>query len=221
MSITVPGLGRACAAAAVVAGAIYVTVQIGHPPLDVASVSSPGWVVRSTAKTVMAALALVAITGLYLRHRRCTGLLAAAGYLLFAVGYLCMFATELIAAAVLPALAVDQPGYVQDLLLAAAGNEPDGDIGGMQVVLTLTGLGYLLGGLLFGTAMFRARIMPAWACLLLAAGAVGTLFLAVLPDAFNRPMAVPVGVALIGLGVGLWRTPVDEGAELRAVPEAV
>jgi hypothetical protein len=27
----------------------------------------------------------------------------------------------------------------------------------------------------------------------------------VLPESFNRPFAVPTGVALIGLGVSLWR----------------
>ena len=36
-------------------------------------------------------------------------------------------------------------------------------------------------------------------------GNVSTLSLAVLPDSFNRPLAVPTGLALIGLGVSLWR----------------
>ncbi|HEY5846632.1 MAG TPA: hypothetical protein VIT42_07580, partial [Microlunatus sp.] len=59
--------------------------------------------------------------------------------------------------------------------------------------------------LLFGIALFRTRILARWASALLAAGTVATAALAVLPEAFNRPMAVPVGVALIGLGVSLWR----------------
>jgi hypothetical protein len=33
---------------------------------------------------------------------------------------------------------------------------------------------------------------------------VGTAALAVLPASFNRPMAIPEGVALIGLGISLW-----------------
>ena len=32
-----------------------------------------------------------------------------------------------------------------------------------------------------------------------------TAALAVLPESFNRPLAVPTGIALIGLGVSLWR----------------
>jgi hypothetical protein len=44
-----------------------------------------------------------------------------------------------------------------------------------------------------------------WAAILLAVSTVATAALAVLPEAFSRPLAVPEGVALIGLGVSLWR----------------
>ena len=40
---------------------------------------------------------------------------------------------------------------------------------------------------------------------LFAYGTISALALAVLPESFNRPFAVPTGVALIGLGVSLWR----------------
>ena len=33
--------------------------------------------------------------------------------------------------------------------------------------------------------------------------------LAVLPESFDRPFAVPEGIALIALGVSLWRNPSD------------
>jgi hypothetical protein len=36
-------------------------------------------------------------------------------------------------------------------------------------------------------------------------GTAATVALAVLPESFNRPLAVPTGVALIGLGISLWR----------------
>jgi putative Ca2+/H+ antiporter (TMEM165/GDT1 family) len=52
-----------------------------------------------------------------------------------------------------------------------------------------------------GTASVLAR----WAAALLAVSAVATASLAVLPESFDRPMAVPEGVALIALGISLWR----------------
>ena len=78
------------------------------------------------------------------------------------------------------------------------------------------GLGFIVGGLLFGIALVRARVLARWAAILLAVGTTATATLAVLPEAFNRPMAVPVGVALIGLGVSLWRD--QRGTACRTSP---
>ena len=44
-----------------------------------------------------------------------------------------------------------------------------------------------------------------WASGLLVLGTLATLAIPVLPHSFQRPLAVPVGVALIGLGISLWR----------------
>lgn len=212
---TTTGLTRAAGAAAALAGTIFIVVQINHPPMQAASVATTDWVVRSGAKAAMSALALAGITGMYLRSRR-SGVLGLAGYLLFAAGYLLMFAVEVIAATVLPTLAGSEPGYVTDVLVTAAGGVPAGDIGGLQTVLNLSGVGYLAGGLLFGIALFRDGVLARWASVLLAVGTTATAALAVLPEAFNRPFAVPVGVALIGLGVSLWRN-----THAQAAPDAV
>ena len=71
--------------------------------------------------------------------------------------------------------------------------------------MTVTPAGYLAGGVLFGLALFRARVLARWASGLLVLGTLATLALRVLPHSFERPLAVPVGVALIGLGISLWR----------------
>jgi len=116
-----------------------------------------------------------------------------------------MLATECIGAFVLPALAHSSPGYVNNVVVASFGGTPTHSIGGLGTLFALAGLGYMVGGLLFGIAMFRARILSRWAAALLAVGAVSTVALKWLPQSFNRPMAVPVGIALIGLGISLWR----------------
>lgn len=206
MNVTAAGLTRAAGAAAAVAGAIFVAVQIGHPPFDSFTTETSQWVARSCAKSVMAALALAGLTGMYLHQYRKAGLLGLIGYLTFATGYLAMFAAEVIAAVVLPNLVDSQPAFVNDVVAAAAGGTPNGDIGGLQTLLDLMGAGYILGGLLFGIALFRTGVLARWAAALLAVSTVGTAALAVLPEQFDRPMAVPEGIALIALGVSLWRS---------------
>lgn len=209
MSVTATGLTKAAGAAAAVAGSIFVAVQIGHPATGTFTTETTQWVARSSAKAVMAALALVGITGMYLRQHRRSGLLGLVGYLLFAAGYLLMFAVEVIGAAVLPNLVDTEPGFVNDVVNAAAGGTPVGSIGGLQILFSLAGAGYILGGVLFGIALFRTHVLARWAAALLAISTLATAALAVLPDSFNRPVAVPEGVALVALGVSLWRNASD------------
>jgi hypothetical protein len=207
MTITTSNLTRAAGISAAAAGAIFIAVQIKHPAWNVtAFTDSLSWQIRSIAKLVMCGLAIAGLTGIYLNQRRRLGVLGLVGYLVFATAYLLMSSVEAIAAFVLPGLAHTEPGYVNDVLRASAGQSTAGDIGALQTLFTLVGLLYMAGGLLFGIALFRAHALARWADVLLAVGTVATAALKFLPESFDRPFAVPTGVALIGLGVSLWRT---------------
>jgi hypothetical protein len=226
MSIAPGILSRTAAAAAVLAGITFMAVQIGHPHLDVTSVDTAEWVVRNTAKMAFAALALVGITGMYLRQVKETGLLGLIAYVLLSTGYLLIFSTAFVAGYVLPSLAESAPDYVNGVLAAAAGRTAASDIGLIEYALAAEGIAYLAGGLLFGIALFRARILARWGSALLATGAVFTVSLSVLPEDFYRLLAYPNGIALIALGYSLWRTreqpsstpaPADDQARLLEV----
>ncbi len=220
MTITYSNLSRAAGVAAAVAGAIFIGVQINHPPMDSFLTDTNEWVIRCSAKSVMAALALAGITGIYLRQVRQLRVLGLVGFVVFAAGYLLLFATEVMAVFVLPALTDKAPRFVNDVVVASEGGKPVGDIGHLQILFNLTGAGYLLGGLIFGIALFRARVLARWAAALLAVSTVGTAALAVLPESFNRPMAIPEGIALIGLGVSLWRLEGQPTVPEGSVPSA-
>ena len=216
MDITTNRLTATAGLCAAAAGAIFIGVQVNHPPADVAHLVTTEMVVRESAKVLMTVLALVGITGMFLRHRRRFGVLGLAGFSLLTVGYLGIFAVQCIVAYVLPAVAHSNPGYVQDVLDAAVGGSPSGDIGHMHELFLVSGIGFSFGGLLFGIALFRAGVLPRWASVLLAYGTTSALALSVLPESFNRPFAVPTGVALIGLGVSLWRDQRRQSATVDA-----
>ena len=216
MSITATGLIKAAGAAAAAAGAIFIAVQINHPASDTFTTETTQWVAREYAKIVMAALALAGITGMYLRQYRKAGLLGLVGYLVFSAGYLAMFSVEVIAAVVLPNLVHTEPGFVNDVVIAANGGSPNGDIGGLEILFGLMGAGIILGGLVFGIAMLRTGVLARWAAALLAVSTGALATLTVLPESFNRPLAVPVGIALIALGGSLWRNAGDNVREASA-----
>lgn len=58
-------------------------------------------------------------------------------------------------------------------------------------------------------------IPACWATLLLAAGDAVTVAAAVIPHSAARTLAIPVGIALAGLGHSLWREPIAGGVGRR------
>lgn len=205
MTVNPATLSRAAGLAAVAAGTIFIGVQIGHPHLDATTVTTTEVIIRNCLKVVMAALALAGITGMYLRQVKQSGVLGLLGYLTLGTGYLLVMSTAFVAAYVLPTLAGTVPDYVDDVTTAASGRPTTGDIGLLASVIRVQDIAYLAGGLIFGIALFRARVLPRWAAVLLAAGGVVTVALSYLPDAFYRLLAFPNGIAMIALGYSLWR----------------
>ncbi|MGH3458771.1 hypothetical protein [Aeromicrobium sp.] len=204
MTITHTTLSRLAGLAAVAAGLIFIGVQINHPHLDAASITTTEVVVRGSMKVLMTVLALIGITGMYLRQVKETGVMGLIGYVLFGAGYLVIMCTSFVAAFVLPAIAGTDPSYVSDVIAVSTNGTAAGDVGMVQYAFQLQGIGYLAGGLVFGIALFRARVLARWAAALLAVGSIVTPLLAVLPDAFYRFLAFPNGIAMIGLGFSLW-----------------
>jgi hypothetical protein len=196
----IAGIGAAAA------GAIFIGVQINHPPADVAHIVTTDVTIRMTAKVLFCVLALAGLAGMFVRHRHQFGRLGRAGYGLVSLGFLAMLVQECIIGYYLPTIAHSQPVYVQHVLNGAMAHGDSSGIGAMQGLFLIAGMGYSLGGLLFGIALFRAGLLSRWASALFAYGTVSALALAALPESFSRPFAVPTGLALIGLGISLWRS---------------
>ncbi|WP_210429039.1 hypothetical protein [Nocardioides eburneiflavus] len=219
--LTASRLTAAAGVCAAVAGALYVGVQINHPPADLDHITGADVLAREIAKMTMAAFAILGFTGMLVRNRHKLGTFGAVSYVMVVTGYFALFANQVIVATVLPTLTKTDPDYVQNYLDGALGNTPAGDIGAVQTLFLVTGIGYSIGGLLFGIALFRAGILARWASALFAAGTVSALTLAVLPQSFNRPAAVPVGIALMGLGYSLWRNRTETSTSVPAATEGV
>ena len=140
MTVTSSTLFRAAAGAAVLAGLIFIGVQINHPYLDATSITTTDVITRSSLKMLMAALSLVGITGIYLRQVTKIGVLGLLGYVLFAAGYLSIFGTEFVAALVLPSIADTANVYTNNVIAFANNRPATGDIGLMQTAILFTGI---------------------------------------------------------------------------------
>jgi len=205
MTVTHGFLFRAAALAAAVAGSIFIGVQIGHPYLDASSITTTDVMIRNSLKLVMTALALAGITGVYLFQVTKIGVLGLIGYVVFALGYLSMLGSEYVAALVLPSIAHTSTAYVGDVIAIANNRPATGDIGWMNAAIMFTGLTYIVGGVLFAIALFRANVLARWASALLAVGTLSAIGAGIVPQ-YERLFAIPTGLALVGLGYSLWRT---------------
>jgi hypothetical protein len=206
MTITPNLLTRWAGLAAVAAGAIFIGVQINHPDLNATSIQTTNVYVRDCLKVLMAALALAGITGMYLNQSRRHGVVGLIGYLVFSAGYLGIMAVTFVAAFVFPEVATSNARLVNDAIAVNTGRGTVvGDIGALQPVIEGIGFAYLIGGLLFGIALYRARVLPRWAAALLAVGGIASAALTLMPDAFYRLIAFPNGIAMVALGYSLWK----------------
>jgi hypothetical protein len=221
MDITSSSLTKAAGAAAVAAGAIFIGVQIGHPQLNLSSVTTTDVLVRDSFKVLMCPLALAGITGMYLSQVRRNGVLGLVGYLVLAAGYLLIMCTTFVATYVVPPIAGTSPGFVKDIIaVSTSRGTVTGDIGALGTVWKIQGFCFLAGGLLFGIALFRARVLARWATVLLAVGGLVSVALSLMPDAFYRLLAFPNAIAMIGLGYSLWRVQRQADDQTRRSAEA-
>jgi hypothetical protein len=124
---------------------------------------------------------------------------------------------------ILPLLTSVAPTFVESVLGMASGAGGPMNLGAFATVYSLVSLLYLLGLLLFGIALFRARILPRWASGLLAfSGPLAIIMVALLPHQFERLAAMPMGFALAWLGYALWserRAPTSESVPGSARPQ--
>jgi len=217
--ITAPNLIRWAGLSAMVTGIIFAGIQPIHPPDVLASVTTSAWAIITTLKTVMCLFGLFGIAGLYARHVEKTGWLGLAGYLLLTIFYAVQMCFAFIEPLLLPLLATESPKFVAGFLGVLTGTPSEVSLGAIPVVNGLVAALYLLGTLLFGIAIFRARILSRWAAGLLALSGPLAIIMTIIGHPINRVAAVPMGISLIWLGYALWserRAPVSEPVPGRA-----
>ncbi|TFC81489.1 hypothetical protein E3T24_15135 [Cryobacterium sp. TmT2-59] len=205
MSISTSTLTRGAAVAAALAGLAYIVIQFIHPADTVASLSTQRWAVVHTLSFSEAVLALVGITGIYLRQVRQFGILGLIGYLMFGFFFILQSAFTFAEAFIAPLLVSDAPQISMDFVGLFGRYAAVTDLGPLAALPQVGALLYIGGALLFGIAVIRARLLSRGAGILLIAAAAATPIAgALLPHALERMAAVPMGLALVWLGFSLF-----------------
>ena len=219
MSVTPSTLTRASAVALAVAGVIFILIQPLHPHEDVASITTDTWVIVHVLGLTMAVLGLAGITAVYLNQVTRSGILGLLGFLVFSLFFITQAAVNFAEAFILPLSAAGSPKLTEDVAsLFVSGYVLQTDVGPLAIVGSIGAVLYIGGGVLFGIAVLRANVLPRWTGILLIAAALASLSGAILPHELARYAAVPMGIALIALGVTLLanhRDAADSSGERR------
>ncbi len=203
MKLSTSNLASWTALSAVVAGLLFVAIQVFHPSDTLASVTTGAWAVIHYVSIAMALFFVVGIAGIFAQRVDELGWLGLAGFVVLSLGLLLTAAMQFIEAAIEPVLATTNPAYVEGLLALAEGHPVSVDLGAVATVHMLASLFFVGGTLLFGIATLRARIVPRLASV---AFAFGLLLLVPVASAVGAPRlaAVPVGLSLAWMGYALW-----------------
>jgi hypothetical protein len=205
MSITPSTLTRGTAVAAVLAGLTYIVIQFIHPADVVASLSTQRWVTVHILSFAEAVLAIVGVTGIYLRQVRQFGVLGLIGYLMFGFFFILQSAFNFAEAFIAPLFVADAPQVAVDFVGLFGRYAAVTNLGPLAALPQVGAVLYVGGALIFGIAVIRARLLSRGAgILLIAAAAVTPIAGALLPHTLERMAAIPMGLALAWLGYSLW-----------------
>lgn len=212
--VTAAKLIRWSGLSAMATGIIFAGIQPIHPPDVLASVNTSLFITITILKTLMCIFGLFGIAGLYARQVEETGWLGLAGYLLLTIFYAVQICYAFAEPFILPLLTTVAPTFVESVMGMASGAGGPMDLGAFATIYLFVTVLYLLGLLLFGIALFRSRILPRWASVLLAgSGPLAVIMGALLPHQIERLAAMPMGFALAWLGYALFTERREKSSE--------
>ena len=149
----------------------------------------------------MSFFGVIGMAGLYARQALKTGWLGLIGYVLLTFWFVLIMGFSFVEAFVLPHIASAAPGFVQSWMGMFNGPAGTFDIGALPTLWTISGPVYILGGLLFGIATFRAGILPRWAGALLALSTLLAPLAAALPTPLSPRRRYPWVSRWLGLAM--------------------
>ncbi len=205
MKLTFSNLIGLAGFAAILSGALFIVIQAIHPDDVLSSVNTARYSVAHYLGVAMCFLGILGISGIYAKQAEKAGWLGLAGYLLISLFYALTLGFQFVEAFVSPPLAAEAPDFVEGILGIPSGTVGDIHVGHLETIYSVTGVLYLLGGLLFGIASFRSGILSRWAGGLLAIGTILPLPLSsLIHHPYDRILALPMGLSLAWLGYSLW-----------------
>ena len=215
MNLSKPDLIRLAGLSAVIGGCCYILVGAFHPANVASSVTGTRWAVVHVLACATSFFGVLGLAGLHARQAARTGWLGLIGMVLLSLWLVVIMGFSFVEAFILPRPGTVTPEFVDGWMGMFNGDPSKVDLGALPTLWTLTAPLYIGGGVLFGLATYRARVLPRAAAILLVLGTAAAPIAALLPLASQPKIAIPTGLAIAWLGYAL----LTERATRSVVPE--
>ncbi len=214
MKVTKVNLIRLAGLSALIAGLCYVIVGVFHPANVPSSVTTTQWATVHVFACAMSFFGVLGLAGIYARQAVKSGWVGLVGFVMLSAWFVLIMGFSFVEAFVLPHSAAVSPAFIAGWMGMFNGDSSTINLGALPTLWTLSGPLYILGGLLFGIATFRARILPRGAALLLALGTALAPVAKLLSLPAQPKIAIPTGLALAWMGYALMTERQTSSAQL-------
>lgn len=188
----------------VLGGLLYILLQFIHPAENLETVLSHQWLMVALLTLFMGIVIFMGLLGLYFLYSDKIPLWGLLGLFLFNIFCLLTICFSFVEALVLPLLVDISADFVQGMLGLFSNEVSTVNLGLFPALVSLAGLFYIAGGFLLGLSGYKAQLPQKYAFLFLSLASLATILAGILGHPLDRFLALPMGIAFIWLGLGLW-----------------
>lgn len=198
--MTTKSINRLLGIFLVVAGLLYILIQLIHPVESLETVGSSEFFVASVLTIIMSLFSFVGLLFVVKENIKTTPILTLLGYSLFGLFWLASMMFSFVEAFVLPLIVDTSETFTLGILTLFSSNPPT-DLGYFPALVNAAGIFYIVGGVLLGISIIRSKVLPAYSGLLLAVASLLTILAGLLGHPMDRILAVPMGLSFIVFGI--------------------
>jgi hypothetical protein len=198
-------LFRLGAISALITGLSFIILGLFHPANEITYVTGTQWIIVHIFACLMSFFGFFGLTALYVKQSKESGWLGFLGFAFLSGWFALVLCFSFIEAVLFPLLAPQISTFISGILGMYHSIKSPVDLGVLPLLWNISGPLFILGGVFFGIATFRAKVFSRSAGLILALGTGLAPLAALLPMVYQSKILAIAGVAFLCMGYNLLR----------------
>lgn len=199
-------VSKICSILLIAGGVLYIFIQFIHPLDQIDFVQTTRYKIVALLTSVMSLCIGLGILGLFFSLSEKVNLLGFIAVVIWGLFWIISMMFSFIEFTVLPLLVEHNPEFVKGMTGLFSSFPTSADLGLFPILTIVSGITYILGGILFGSYLLNTKLIPKYNGLLIIIASVITVGASAVSHPYDRAFAIPMGVALIFLGYSILKS---------------